>query len=58
MTADKEKLVLTLLNQIIEESQKNDLKLRIEKAKKGEIDEKGDSFITYHLKSLKELIFS
>jgi hypothetical protein len=58
MTTDKEKKILALLNQIIEESQRIDMKLRIEKAKKGEIDEKGDSFITYHLKNLKELITS
>ena len=57
MTTDKEKRILTLLNQIIEESQKTDMKLRIEKAKKGEIDEKGDSFVTHYLKILKDHLY-
>jgi hypothetical protein len=39
---DKEKTILVLLNQTIEESIKLDLRNRIEKARKGEFDEGGD----------------
>lgn len=55
---DKEKKILVLLNQTLEESTKLDLKIRIEKARKGEFDEGGDSIVTHNLKMLKELIFS
>ena len=55
---DKEKTILVLLNQTIEESIKLDLRNRIEKARKGEFDEGGDSIVTHNLKMLKELIFS
>jgi len=55
---DKEKTILVLLNQTIEESIKLDLRNRIEKARKGEFDEGGDSIVTHNLKILKELILS
>lgn len=55
---DKEKKILVLLSQTLEESAKLDLKIRIEKARKGEFDEGGDSIVTHNLKMLKELIFS
>jgi len=55
MTTEKDKKILSLLNQLIEESQKIDIRNRIEKAQKGELDEKGDSFMTFHLKMLKNL---
>ena len=55
---DKEKKILVLLSQTLEESIKLDLKIRIEKARKGEFDEGGDSIVTHNLKMLKELIFS
>lgn len=55
MRTEKDKKILSLLNQLIEESQKIDIRNRIEKAKKGELDEGGDSFITFHLKMVKDL---
>lgn len=55
---DKETKILVLLNQTLEESKKLDLKIRVEKARKGEFDEGGDSIVTHNLKMLKELIFS
>ena len=55
---DKEKKILVLLNQTLEESVKLDLKIRVEKARKGEFDSGGDSIVTHNLKMLKELIFS
>lgn len=55
---DKEKTILVLLNQTIEESIKLDLRNRVEKTRKGEFDEGGDSIVTHNLKMLKELIFS
>jgi hypothetical protein len=55
---DKEKKILVLLGQTLEESIKLDLKSRVEKARKGEFDEGGDSIVTHNLKMLKELIFS
>ena len=58
MTIEKEKQILTLLNQVLEESQKKDFQERLLKIKKGEIDDGGESFITFHLKLLKELILS
>lgn len=55
---NKEAKILTLLNQTLEEAIKMDLKARVEKARKGEFDEGGDSIVTHNLKMLKELIFS
>lgn len=55
---NKEAKILTLLNQTLEEAIKMDLKIRVEKARKGEFDEGGDSIVTHNLKMLKELIFS
>ncbi len=55
---NKEKTILILLNQTIEESIKLDLRNRVEKARKGEFDEGGDSIVTHNLKMLKELILS
>ena len=58
MTIDKEKKILTLLKKIIEESHKKDIKDRLDKVKRGELDDGGESFITFHLKLIKELILS
>lgn len=55
MKTEKEKRILSLLNQLIEESQRIDLRDRVEKAKKGELDQAGESFMTFHLKMVKNL---
>jgi len=55
MKTEKDKRILSLLNQLIEESQRIDLRDRVEKAKKGELDQAGESFMTFHLKMVKNL---
>lgn len=50
--------ILRLLDEIIIESTRNDVVSRIEKAQKGIYGENGDSFVTFHLKQLRELLLS
>jgi hypothetical protein len=51
----KETKILELLNQSIEESIHLDVKERLEKIKKGDLDIGGDSSLTNKLKLIKEL---
>jgi len=51
----KEAKILELLNQSIEESIHLDVKERLEKIKKGDLDIGGDSSLTNKLKLIKEL---
>lgn len=55
---DKEQKILNLLDIMIKESKKNDHISREKKANAGIFDENGDSFMTFHLNVLKELILS